>query len=60
MVLSFRWIAVTGGNLAEELKFPLRYVQIALPIGCGVAMLYAFNNAVDALFDRDHEKEQTK
>jgi TRAP-type C4-dicarboxylate transport system permease small subunit len=58
MVLSFRWIAVAGGNMAEELKFPLRYVQIALPIGCGLAALYALNNAFDALFDRHWGKER--
>lgn len=58
MVLSFRWIGVSGGNMAEELKFPLRYIQIALPIGCGLAALYALNNALDALFDRDWGKER--
>jgi len=58
MVLSFRWIAVSGGNMAEELKFPLRYIQMALPIGCGLAALYAFNNTVDALLGRDGRKER--
>ena len=51
LVLSFRWTAVTGGNLAEELKIPLKYIQIALPIGCGLAALYALNNIIEALFD---------
>ena len=58
LIVSFRWIAVAGANMAEELKFPLRYVQIALPIGCGLAALYAVNNAFDALFDRDWGKER--
>ena len=58
LILSFRWIAVAGANMAEELKFPLRYIQIALPIGCGLAALYALNNAFDALFDRDWGKER--
>jgi len=57
LILSFRWIAVTGGNLAEELKIPLRYVQVALPIGCGFASLYALNNIVDALFDPEWGKK---
>ncbi len=60
MILSFRWMAVTGSNLAEELNFPLRYIQIALPIGAGLAALYAFNNSIDALFDRDWKKEIPK
>ena len=60
MVLSFRWIAVSGGNMAEELKFPLRYIQIALPIGCGLAALYAFNNALGALFAPEWRKEQAE
>ncbi len=60
LILSFRWIAVAGANMAEELKFPLRYIQIALPIGCGFAALYAVNNAFDALFDRDWGKERSE
>jgi TRAP-type transport system small permease protein len=60
LVLSFRWIAVTGGNLAEELDFPMRFVQIALPIGAGLAALYAFSNSLDAIFDRDWKGEGSK
>lgn len=52
IILSLPWIATSGGNLAEELKIPLVYIQIALPIGCGLASLYSLSNAVDALFDR--------
>ena len=57
LVLSFRWISVTGNNLAEELKFSLKYVQIALPIGCGLASIYAVFNALEALFNAAPEKE---
>ena len=57
LTLSFRWIAVTGGNMAEELKFPLRFIQIALPIGTILASLYAFANSIEALFDREWRKE---
>lgn len=60
LVLSFRWMAVTGGNLAEELKFPLRYVQVALPIGTVLASLYAFSNSIEAIFDRNWGKEPTE
>jgi len=49
LVLSFRWISVTGNNLAEELKFPLKYIQIALPLGCGIASIYALFNAIEAV-----------
>jgi TRAP-type C4-dicarboxylate transport system permease small subunit len=58
MILSFRWIAVTGGNIAEELNFPLKYVQISLPIGCGLAALYALSNTIDALFDPNWGKRE--
>ena len=58
LVLSLRWIAVSGANMAEELKFPLRYVQIALPIGAGLASFYALSNSIDAVFDRDWGKER--
>ena len=57
IVLSIRWIAVTGKNLAEELKFPLRYIQVSLPIGCGFAALNAIANAIEAIFDPDGEQE---
>ena len=60
LILSLRWIAVSGGNMAEELKFPLRYIQIALPIGCGLAALYAFNNALDSIFARGWREEQAE
>jgi len=51
LILSLRWIAVSGANMAEELKFPLRYIQIALPIGAGLASFYALSNSIDAIFD---------
>jgi TRAP-type transport system small permease protein len=51
LVLSFRWIAVSGRNLAEELNFPLRYIQVVLPIGCGLTALYAVINILEALFE---------
>jgi len=58
LILSFRWIAVTGKNLAEELDFPLRYVQIALPIGCGLTALYTVVNMIEAIFDKDWTGEE--
>ena len=60
LVLSLRWIAVTGASMAEELKFPLRYVQIALPIGAGLATLYAVSNSIDAIFDPDWTGESAE
>jgi TRAP-type C4-dicarboxylate transport system permease small subunit len=53
LILSLRWLAISGANMAEELKFPLRFVQMALPIGAGLASLYALNNSIDAIFDPD-------
>jgi len=60
LILSFRWIAVSGNNLAEELKFPLRYIQIALPIGCGLTALYAVVNMVEAVFDANWTGEMSE
>ena len=59
LIVSLEWIRVTGGNISEELKIPLRYVQIALPIGCGLAALYALNSAFDALFDRNWGRKES-
>jgi len=58
LILSLEWIRVTGANLSEELKIPLAYIQIALPIGCGLASLYALSNAFDAVFDRDWGRKE--
>jgi len=58
LILSLDWIGVTGGNSSEELGIPLRYIQIALPIGCGLASLYALNNAFDALFGRNWGRKE--
>jgi len=60
LVLSFRWIAVSGNNLAEELKFPLRYIQVALPVGCGLAALYSVINMVEAIFDKEWTGEMSE
>ena len=60
LILSLRWISVSGGNLAEELKIPLRFIQIALPIGAGFSSLFALNNSIDALFDPDWCEEGHK
>ena len=60
LVLSFRWISVTGNNLAEELKCSLKYIQIALPISCGIASVYAVFNAIEAVFDPIPSKEPSE
>jgi len=60
LVLSFRWIAVTGKNLAEELKIPLRFIQVSLPIGCGLAGLYSASNIIDTLFAKGWKRGDGK
>ncbi len=60
LILSFRWIRVTGSNMAEELKFPLRYIQVFLPVGCGLATLYALINVIETLFDPAAKEEMFK
>ena len=57
LILSFRWIAVTGKNLAEELKIPLKFIQVSLPIGCGFTGLYSTCNIIDTIFSKKRKRE---
>ena len=52
LVLSFEWIQVTGGFLAEELDFPMRFIKVSLPIGCGLAAIYALLRIVRTVWVR--------
>jgi len=49
IVLSMEWIRVTGGTPSPELKLPMKFIQISLPIGCGLAAVYAINNVIQDL-----------
>jgi len=57
LVLSLNWIRVTGGFLAEELDFPMRFIKVSLPIGCGLAALYALLRIVKIVWGRAEAAE---
>lgn len=40
LVYSFRWIQVTGSFLMPTTQLPRIVVQISVPIGCGLALLF--------------------
>jgi len=49
LIISLHWIEVTGTFPSAELKLPMKFIQISLPIGCGLTALYALNRMVDYL-----------
>ena len=40
LVYSFRWIEVTGGYLMPATELPRGALQAAIPLGCGLALVY--------------------
>ena len=46
---SLRWIYVTGDYLMPATQLPRFYAQASVPIGCGLAVLYAVVRIVSAL-----------
>jgi len=47
IVLSIRWISSTGGIPSTELRVPMKFIQISLPIGCSLAALYSVNIIIE-------------
>jgi len=44
LVLSHKWIAGVGGSPSTMLRIPMWIVEIALPIGCGLTLVYGLLN----------------
>jgi len=55
LIISFHWIQVTGGFPSAELRLPMKFIQISLPIACGLTALYALNRMVDYLVPNKKE-----
>ncbi len=53
IILSVQWISVTGGIPSPELKLPMKFVQIILPIGCILASIYSINNIIEDVVGPD-------
>lgn len=49
LIISLHWIQVTGRFPSEELKMPMKFVQISIPIACGMTALYGINRMLDCL-----------
>ena len=53
---SLGWIATTGNYVSAALGIPQYFAQIAVPLGCGLAMLYSLNHIFIKLFvDKSYE-----
>ena len=50
ILYSIQWINTTGGYLTALLTIPQFYVQIIVPISCGIAMLYCFYHIILTLY----------
>ncbi len=49
---SFDWVGAVGGSEHPVLHVPEGIVQVAMPIGCGLAVLFCLTRIVIALVDR--------
>ncbi|MBT3229413.1 MAG: TRAP transporter small permease [Candidatus Marinimicrobia bacterium] len=50
LVYSIGWIATTGDYVSAALGIPQYFAQMAVPLGCGVALLYSLNQILLTLF----------
>ncbi len=53
LILSQKWIAVVGGSASTMLGIPMWVAEIALPIGCGLTVLYGLLNIFGSSPRRD-------
>lgn len=56
---SISWIRQVGGNESPVMRIPEWTVQISIPIGCGLVILYCLSN-VAACFRQGHHKEDSE
>jgi len=57
LVYSLGWIGTTGNYISAALGIPQYFAQIAVPLGCGLALLYSLNHILLTLSQessRDH------
>jgi len=54
--LSFSWIRTVGYSESPVMRVPMRVVQIAVPIGCGLAALYALINIFSLFYEHGTEE----
>lgn len=50
--LSIDWINKTGMVKSEFFRFPMKYIQIGLPIGFLLVIFFALSNAFDIILNR--------
>jgi len=50
LVYSIGWIATTGNYVSAALGIPQYFAQMAVPLGCGVALAYSLNHILLTLF----------
>ena len=56
-VASFRWIAKTGDYLMPTTQLPQAAAQLAIPIGCGLAVLYCLLRLAGSSRDDEQHSE---
>ncbi len=54
LVYSLGWISTTGNYVSAALGIPQYFAQIAVPLGCGLAVLYSLNHIILALSTDKH------
>ena len=54
---SFSWIRQVGSNESPVMRIPEWTVQISIPVGCGLVILYCLNNVVVSLMHDRHAND---
>ncbi|MDC7125026.1 MAG: TRAP transporter small permease [Spirochaetales bacterium] len=56
MYLSYSWISKVGDSPSPVLRIPMKCVQLSVPIGCVLSIIYCFFNLIK-LFDKTGGEE---
>ena len=54
---SLPWIQSAGGFESPVMRLPLRFVQVTIPLGCGLACLFCLIHMIRIFADEDYDKE---
>lgn len=49
----FKYIGKQGTQLSAALRIPMRYMYMAIPVGCGVMLLHAVNSIIQSLVKKE-------
>ena len=55
MYLSYRWISKVGGNESPVMRVPMRIIQVSVPAGCILSVIYCGFNTYKIITDKEED-----